>query len=93
MDTNEKILRPCLVCDAPTVIGRNEWHGEMPAAICVGCCKTIKDGRLPWSVVKMLYLLRSAVSNMAGEMELIRRDQARIFSWQKEVDEERVGAS
>lgn len=89
MDNDEKILAPCLVCDNPTVLPRKEWFGEMPAVFCIHCCKLISDGRLPWSVVKMLYLLRSGLTGALGEMSLIRRDIKRIFNWQQEVDQER----
>ena len=87
---DEKIVSPCLVCDTPTVILRREWVGEMPAAFCVHCCKTIAEGKLPWSVVKMLFMLRCALTSAQGEMELIKRDIKRIYNWQQEVDQERL---
>lgn len=88
---DELIVRPCLVCDVPTAINRKEWFGEMPAAFCLNCCKLISEGKLPWSVVRMLYMLRCALTSSQGEMELVRRDIQRIYNWQKEVDEERLG--
>ncbi len=86
------IVRPCLVCDKPTAVALEKWSGEAPAAFCLDCCKLIKDGRIPWPVVRMLFLVRCGLVQMQTDMTLVKRDVQRIFNWQQEVDAERVRA-
>lgn len=85
----EKIIQPCLLCDAPVEVVRSEWEAdEAPAALCEDCYPFVRIGIIPWPQVQMLYILRCQVAGLYTKMQVAEQHIKRLYAAQQEFEQE-----
>jgi len=73
----------CLCCDTTVLVDSENWRTmEMPIALCPPCSTTV-----PLSVMKVLYVLRSQVATMRNDVTIMKRDIARLFTAQQDLEQ------
>jgi hypothetical protein len=75
---------PCLCCNKPGLVASKDWNNtEAPVALCPDCFRTV-----PRAMVRVLYLMRSQIKMLFDKQELQERDIKRLFSAQREMEQE-----
>lgn len=80
---------PCLLCDVPVEVTKEEWDSqEAPAAFCDDCTVQVDMGAIPWPMVNMIYLLRCQVSQLLGDMTFTKAQIKNLFEAQQDLEQD-----
>jgi hypothetical protein len=88
----QQVVAPCLMCDTPVHFDRSNWDalGEEAIALCAKCAPMVDTGRIPWPMVRMVFLMRCQISHLLGEKDVMKRHVKQLFDAQKELEQELV---
>lgn len=83
------MIKTCVICDAEVCVDKAAWDACVsPGVACAGCTELLVTGEIPWPLARMLYFLRCQVSSLAKENEEMKKDLARMFKAQEEMEQE-----
>jgi hypothetical protein len=74
------IVGPCLLCDAPTQVSREDWQGEAPFILCNDCNEVVVKGTVSWPMLKMIYVLRCQVADLVKKIDTLETGMRQLLT-------------